>query len=71
MIPASGRTTCSRLLARLTDLFEAETGGSYPRERPEAADLRAGSLNNKALSMLDLGEELDAAKYWEQALEID
>jgi WD40 repeat protein/predicted Ser/Thr protein kinase len=56
---------------RLVEIYAGEIGRPYSRELPKAADLRAGSLNNKALSLLDLGREIDAAKQWEEALRAD
>lgn len=56
---------------RLVDLYQQASGQIYPRKRPEATKLRADSLNNKALSMLDLGKADEAVKAWQDALEID
>ena len=43
------------------------------RERPRLAkaELLAGELSNRALSMLDLGRPQDAEALWSQALEVD
>jgi len=49
-------------------IYEAQTGAAYPRERSKAAADTADSLNNKALSYLDLGKPVDAEKCWERAL---
>jgi WD40 repeat protein len=56
---------------RLQEIYRREVGQAYPRQLPKAAELRADSLNNKALSMLDLGKEQDAVDAWCRALEID
>jgi serine/threonine protein kinase len=47
--------------ARLHEIYKAETGTDYPRPAPKAAVDTADSLNNRALSMLDLGK-LDEAE---------
>ena len=56
---------------RLQEIYQAETGQPYPRQVPKAAELRADSLNNKALSLLDLGKNEAAIAAWEQALRED
>jgi tetratricopeptide (TPR) repeat protein len=50
-----------------TNLFERP----YPRELPRAALLLAGSLNNQALSLYDLGKVEEAKQLWERALATD
>ena len=56
--------------AELLEIYKAETGRAYPRPVPKAAPNFADSLNNRALSFLDLGKPDEAEKYWEQALAI-
>ena len=56
---------------RLMRVYRNAAGKSYPRQQPKAVDLRADSLNNKALSLLDLGQEENAIKTWMEALEVD
>jgi WD40 repeat protein/serine/threonine protein kinase len=55
----------------LLAVYQQETGQSYFRELPKPADLRADSLNNKALSLLDLGKQGEAEALMGQAHEID
>ena len=43
----------------------------YPRPKPQALELRADSLNNKAVSLLDLGQEEEAVRCWQEALQAD
>lgn len=43
------------------------TGQRYPRYQPTAADLRADSLNNRAASLLDLGNYQEAMQTWSLA----
>jgi WD40 repeat protein len=54
----------------LLAIYKAETGNPYPREKPKAATETAESLNNRALSFLDLGKPEEAQKCWERALAI-
>jgi len=56
---------------RLMRLYEQETGTPYPRPKPQALELRADNLNNKAISLLDLGLEEEAVRCWQEALQAD
>ena len=56
---------------RLMRLYEQETGAPYPRQKPNVMELRADSLNNKAVSLLDLGQEEEAVRCWQEALQAD
>ena len=54
---------------RLLDLYRTLYGTEYPRSDSGAAPDTADSLNNKALSMLDLGQPETAASLWADALD--
>ena len=56
---------------RLVEVYREVVGKPYFRQEPKAVDLRADSLNNKALSLLDLGQEKNAIKTWNEALGVD
>ena len=56
---------------KLHKIYEAETGGAYPRPAPKAAADTADSLNNRALSFLDLGKDEEAEACWGRALSAD
>lgn len=53
----------------LKNIFQQETGETYLRPEPNIAELIADDLNNRALSLIDLGKEEEALKLWNQALE--
>lgn len=55
----------------LLEIYEAEAGREYPRPEPRAAGDTADSLNNRALSMLDMGEPYEALDLWKEALRKD
>ncbi len=55
----------------LREIYEPLTGKPYARPEPKAAELTADSLNNQALSLLDLGAPEEAEKRWEEALQAD
>jgi tetratricopeptide (TPR) repeat protein len=57
--------------AALQEIYAAEIGSGYPRPEPKAAADTADSLNNRALSFLDLRKKDEAEKCWEQAVEIN
>jgi len=44
---------------------------NYPREKPKEVGLRADSINNQALTMLDLGKSDEAIELFKQGLHID
>jgi len=69
--PATRPDNMGGIVNRLQKIYRQVTGQAYPREKPDAADLRADSLNNKALTMLDLGHEDIAIQNWTEALEED
>ena len=48
--------------------YEAATGHAYPRSEPQAGKDTADSLNNRAVSLLDLGREAEADPLWGRAL---
>jgi WD40 repeat protein len=54
----------------LLGIYEETSGKAYSRESPKAARDTADSLNNRALSFIDLGKPQEAEKCWEEALKI-
>jgi hypothetical protein len=55
----------------LQAIYAQEIGQSYPREAPKPTEMLADSLNNRAISLLDLGKEEEAASWWWKALQAD
>ncbi|MBO7662244.1 MAG: protein kinase [Clostridia bacterium] len=55
----------------LRRIYRETAGREYPRPEPKAAADTADSLNNRALSALDLGETAGAERYWNAALDAD
>ncbi|SEP66644.1 Serine/threonine protein kinase [Lachnospiraceae bacterium NE2001] len=55
----------------LKEIYRLETGEDYLRSIPEAASDTADSLNNRALSFLDLGKTDEALLLWDTALKTD
>jgi len=52
-------------------VYRETTGKDYPRQQPRAGRDLPDSLNNRAVSLLDLGKRKEAEKLWESALGID
>ena len=63
----------AEVVARLKAVYRDHevAGEDYGREQPKAAELLADALNNRALSMLDLGKKEEAEKLFEEALKSD
>ncbi len=61
----------SKIETGLEAVFKAVTGKAYKRPGRQAASDTAASLNNRALSFLDLGKEEEALELWQQALSND
>ena len=59
------------ILAELRAIYQLETGNPYSRENSKAAADTADSLNNRALSFLDLGNEAEAKRCWDKAIAFD
>jgi WD40 repeat protein len=55
----------------LQTIYEEVTGQPYPREQPKPDDLLADSLNNRAVSLFDLGKKAEAEQKWQEALGVD
>jgi WD40 repeat protein/serine/threonine protein kinase len=55
----------------LKSIYHKLAGEEYNRELPEAAKIQADALNNRAVSMLDLGRAVEAEKFFDQALAKD
>jgi predicted Zn finger-like uncharacterized protein len=55
--------------AVLREAHEAATGRPYPRREPRVGQRTPDTLNNRAVSLLDLGREAEAASLWKRALE--
>lgn len=53
---------------QLQAVYHQVTGVSYPRTEPRIDTILADTLNNRAVSMIDLGREKDALEFFNQAL---
>ncbi|MGD0885241.1 MAG: protein kinase [Thermodesulfovibrionales bacterium] len=55
----------------LLDVYKDISQRDYRRAKPDPLRLSADALNNRALSMLDLGREAETERHWEEALRND
>ncbi|MFD3694842.1 protein kinase [Streptomyces sp. NPDC058646] len=69
--PARRPDSMAAVAEELVVLYRELTGHAHPRPPPRAAELRADELNNRALSLLDLGRTTEAGETFEAALEVD
>ena len=69
--PANRPHTLRDCAAALAEEYRAEMGTPYRRVEPQTVGDTADALNNRALSMLDLGKSDQAETLFGQALELD
>jgi WD40 repeat protein len=55
---------------QLQEIYEQVTGEAYLRQEPKAGKDTADTLNNRAVSLLDLGRQDEGLQLWEQALQL-
>ncbi len=60
--------TMMEIASELVGLYAGLTGSAYPRRAPKAGKATADSLNNRAISFLDLGRLREAEGLWREAL---
>lgn len=69
--PEQRPSSMAVLRDRLVWCYQRILGKPYPREVPQAAELRSSTLNNHAVSLLDLGKKQEALATLERALQFD
>ncbi|MDX6501567.1 MAG: hypothetical protein QOG23_4827 [Blastocatellia bacterium] len=52
----------------LREIYQEVTGSAHPRQLPIQVNTGAEALNNRALSLLDLGKTAEAMQLWDEAL---
>jgi WD40 repeat protein len=71
MEPEARPRNMQTVATSLQEIYQQVVGGSYPREIPKPAQVLADSLNNRAVSLLDLGKVEEADQLWSEALQAD
>ena len=69
--PAERPDDMKVIAIQLQEIYLQEVGQVYPRKAPKAAEMRADSLNNKALTMIDLGKPEKAEELLNEAVRAD
>ncbi|MEU6533216.1 serine/threonine-protein kinase [Streptomyces sp. NPDC046928] len=69
--PAERPRDMAEITARLLAVHASQVGRSHPRPAPGAVRLRADELNNRGLSLLDLGRFAEAEAAFAEALATD
>lgn len=66
--PGRRHQKASEVSAELISIYREVGGGDYPRPKPYLSTDSADNLNNRAVSLLDLGRPDEAERLWRQAL---
>jgi len=69
--PSARPESMAKIAVTLRTIYEQEVRHAYLRQEPILTEAIADDLNNRALSLLDLGKRDEAFTAWEQALEYD
>ncbi|WP_420266247.1 protein kinase domain-containing protein [Candidatus Magnetominusculus dajiuhuensis] len=69
--PAGRPANMREIITELKQIYRDITGKDYPRGEYLAGRLTADSLNNRAVSFLDLGRSSEVAGVWKEALRVD
>ncbi len=69
--PKDRPDSMAELRERLVRIYGKVVGKPYWREIPQAAELRSSALNNRAVSLLDLGKKKEAVATLDDALKFD
>ncbi|MEO5361758.1 MAG: protein kinase [Nitrospirota bacterium] len=68
--PLQRPETMEQIANTLIGIYQEITSTPYPRQMPQANSATADSLNNRAVSLLDLGRDEEAEKLWQEAIKI-
>jgi serine/threonine protein kinase len=66
--PDKRHQKASEVSLALTSIYQQISGTEYPRPKPFTTVDSADNLNNRAVSLLDLGRPAEAEKLWRRAL---
>jgi WD40 repeat protein/serine/threonine protein kinase len=66
--PAARPRGMGEIVTALQEVYRQIVRRPYAREAPVSAEALAGSLNNRAVSLLDLNKLAEAERLWEEAL---
>lgn len=69
--PSGRPASCTEIAEELREIYEDEFGEPCDAEKPDLELLAADSLNNRAVSLLDIGRATNAEALFQQALTLD
>jgi WD40 repeat protein len=69
--PSQRPRSMADIAAEISRVYQSAARSAYPRTMPQAADLRADELNNRAVSLLDLGRTAEAEEMFAAARKAD
>jgi WD40 repeat protein len=69
--PTRRPSSMAEVAGELRKIYRGETGSDHPRQLPVAASLSADQLNNRALSLEEMGRIEEALWLWDEALALD
>ena len=61
----------SEISRRMSEIYHSQLNEDYGRSEPAAAEVWPDSLNNRGVSLLDLGKAEEAERLWTEALQIE
>ncbi|MCP3850757.1 MAG: protein kinase [Gammaproteobacteria bacterium] len=61
----------NEVASELCEIYKAESGEAFSRPQPVGGSDTASSLNNQAISLLDLGQKNEAVQLWKKGLTIE
>ncbi|MBX7258066.1 MAG: protein kinase, partial [Candidatus Hydrogenedentes bacterium] len=69
--PEARPRSMNEIAEELVKCYREVTSTEYPRKRPKFTSVSGNNLNNRAMSLLDLGRSDHAEQLWDQALKSD
>lgn len=69
--PTKRPANMGEIIGVLESVYQDACGTPYPRRVPESAESSPGRLNNRAVSLCDLGKPDEAKQLWERALRFE
>jgi tetratricopeptide (TPR) repeat protein len=69
--PKDRAESMAEVAESVQEIYEGVTGKPYARGKPEPTSTSPDLLNNRAVSLLDLGKIKEAKRLWQQALSLE
>ncbi|GAK50003.1 serine/threonine protein kinase with WD40 repeats [Candidatus Moduliflexus flocculans] len=69
--PEKRPASIAKLRQQCVEIYASAVGKPYERPEPQTTELRSNALNNRAVSLLDLGQKFEALAAFNEALKLD